>query len=837
MAFPVSPGVVVNEVDLTTYVPGVATDIGALAGVYRWGPVGERLLIDSEQTYAKRLGKPTNFNPETWFTGANFLAYSSAMQVVRAANTTGATIVASANVEAGNTFVDVGNTAPLTNGMIVLAASTTGVVLTGSTILVTNSSHVSLSSNSAALATENNVSLTFVANTVALNAIANTGPIASLSSQIVKTEDEFISKEENADFDNDLTWLARWPGELGNSLKVSIVDTAAAYQSNTNLSGGSIYNGSIAYTVDSNTAVLSIAPLANATVFDVNTFNSFVSNTVNSLTVGDYILAGNTEVGEQLLQISVKPELAEIVLESNAAGSVSIQTGNTSLTTTSNGFTAAGIVNGQWIAVFSNTSVWSSLKVASVTNGNTIVLAAPATFSNVTATYASLSTDAYVGNIPTVDRYKRGQNSSRTDLVRYWEYSDAFDRAPGQSTVVRTSGNTAALDEIHIVVVDEDGKFTGVPGTILEKYDALSRATDSTDEDGQPNYYKTVINDTSEYIWAINDRPGAASAPSANVASSTNLSPLSTSLDLGTDGSDENTIALGVVTNAYDKFASVEDVDISLIMVGKSRGGAQGGQLANYLIDNIAEPRQDAVVFVSPERNDVINNVGFEASDIVDFRNTLRSTSYAFLDSGYKYMYDKYNDIYRYVPLNGDIAGLAAKTEQTNDAWWSFAGLNRGKIKNVVKLAYNPRKADRDLMYKNSINAVVTFPGDGTLLYGDKTLLAKPSAFDRINVRRLFIVLEKSIAKASKYSLFEFNDAFTRAQFRNLVIPFLRDVQGRRGIIDFMVVCDSSNNPGSVIDRNEFVGDIYIKAARSINYITLNFIAVPTGVSFTEIVN
>ena len=241
-------------------------------------------------------------------------------------------------------------------------------------------------------------------------------------------------------------------------------------------------------------------------------------------------------------------------------------------------------------------------------------------------------------------------------------------------------------------------------------------------------------------------------------------------------------------------------------------------------------------MFISPAKEDVVNDVGDEADNIVQFRNSCRSTSYAVLDSGYKYQYDKYNDVYRWVPLNGDIAGLCVRTDDTRDPWYSPAGYNRGQIKNIVKLAFNPKKAERDILYKANINPVTTFPGQGTVLFGDKTMLSKPSAFDRINVRRLFIVLEKAIATAAKFTLFEFNDDFTRAQFRNLVEPFLRDVQGRRGIYDFKVVCDESNNTGEVIDRNEFVGDIYIKPAKSINFIQLNFVAVRTGVEFSEVV-
>jgi len=291
-------------------------------------------------------------------------------------------------------------------------------------------------------------------------------------------------------------------------------------------------------------------------------------------------------------------------------------------------------------------------------------------------------------------------------------------------------------------------------------------------------------------------------------------------------------------------FGSTEDVDISMVLQGRPIGGttAINGetitnyQLANYLIDNLAETRKDCIVLISPDKDKVINNNGNEATSLRNWRGAIHSSSYAVMDSGYKYMYDRYNDVYRWIPMNGDIAGLCVPTDNTNDAWWSPAGFNRGQIKNVVKLAYNPKQADRDLLYSNNINPVVTFPGQGTVLYGDKTLTSKPSSFDRINVRRLFIVLEKAISVAAKSSLFEFNDAFTRAQFKNLVNPYLRNIKGRRGITDFLVVCDETNNTGEVIDRNEFVGDIYIKPARSINFIQLNFVAVRSGVQFSEVV-
>jgi phage tail sheath protein FI len=299
-------------------------------------------------------------------------------------------------------------------------------------------------------------------------------------------------------------------------------------------------------------------------------------------------------------------------------------------------------------------------------------------------------------------------------------------------------------------------------------------------------------------------------------------------------GVDDLTATDGQLMNAWSIFADDSQYDISLLPLGKA-----STTVATYVINNVAETRLDCVVFASPQdtmSGDVIIGSGSDATDAINlYRDGLPSTSYAVLDSGYKYQYDRYNDKYRWVPLNGDIAGLCARTDYTNDPWWSPGGLNRGQVKNVVKLAVNPNKTDRDTLYKNGVNPVVTFPGQGTVLFGDKTLLAKPSAFDRINVRRLFIVLEKAVATAAKFQLFEFNDGFTRAQFKNLVEPFLRDVQGRRGITDFVVKCDDSNNTGEVIDRNEFVADIYIKPARSINFITLNFIAARTSINFSEI--
>lgn len=436
---------------------------------------------------------------------------------------------------------------------------------------------------------------------------------------------------------------------------------------------------------------------------------------------------------------------------------------------------------------------------------------------------------------------------SMADAESYagWTYAGSFNGTPGTSDYADQKG--ASADELHIIVIDELGLFTGTAGAVLEKFAYVSKASDARKTDGSNNYYKNVVNNQSKYIWWM-DHPTAVSATGTawGVVASTGgtYKSLVTTVDseeVGTPvtvtltgGVDSGVPTDGQLQAGYALFADAETYDVSLIPMGKA-----SATVVNYVIANVAETRLDCVVFASPQdtgTGEVIVGSGSDATNAInEYRDALPSTSYAVLDSGYKYQYDRYNDVYRWVPLNGDVAGLCARTDYAADPWFSPGGLTRGQIKNAIKLAVNPGKTDRDNLYKNGVNPVVSFPGQGTVLYGDKTLQAKPSAFDRINVRRLFIVLEKSIATAAKYQLFEFNDSFTRAQFKNLVEPFLRDVQGRRGVTDFRVVCDDTNNTAEVIDGNEFVADIYIKPNRSINYITLNFIAARSGVNFEEI--
>ena len=772
MAFQVSPGINVSEIDLTTTVPALATTVGAIGGVFRWGPVGKFVLVDSENTLAARYGKPTNNNYETFFTAANFLAYGSALYVSRGAVTTGfsnTVAAASANLDSTTTIILVGNTYGVAAGHAVFGTGIPADTFVVSADSVGSPNTTIVLTKSATSSTD--AYLNFFANTLAFNAVANSTNVA-LASNIIKNVDDFETKgASNACFIGS-EFVSRYPGELGNSLKVSMCDSVDQYSKNIDpKSGASVGGVASGYSLNL-LAAAGISVVVNSAV--ANVFLTWAgsgtltyaetktaANTIlQQLSVGDYVEVGNSTIGTQAMKIKTLPAIT----------------------------------------------------------------------SDDTSTHAYFS-------ITFEDTWNRSANVTSTTINRKWEFYNTISVAPETSDEVAAAGSTA-VDQVSVVVIDEDGKFSGTPGTVLEVYQNLSRATDAKNDDGTTNFYKTVVNDNSNYVWATADRSGATTATADLVATSTNMTPYFESFIGGRDGITENNATVSAISAAYDLFADASSVDVSLLLAGKSVGGTYGEQLPNYLIDNIADVRKDCVVFVSPDRGDVVGAgvEGAQATNIVQFRNAVRNTSYAVIDSGYKYQYDKYNDVYRYVPLNGDIAGLTARTDDVRDPWFSPAGFARGQIKNLVKLAYNPSKTDRDILYKNDINPVVTFPGQGTVLYGDKTALGRNSAFDRINVRRLFIVLEKTIATASNSTLFEFNDEFTRAQFRNLVEPFLRDVQGRRGIYDFRVVCDETNNTTEVIDSNRFVGDIYVKPAKSINFIQLNFVAVRSGVEFTEVV-
>ena len=423
-------------------------------------------------------------------------------------------------------------------------------------------------------------------------------------------------------------------------------------------------------------------------------------------------------------------------------------------------------------------------------------------------------------------------------VLRHWEYYFQFSGPPTTTDDVAAAGGSN--DEMHIAVIDEDGSITGTAGEILETFEGVSQAHDAKSSTGASNYYADVIYRESKYIYwidhisTLSDGLGKTGQTFDNtvgdafVISNTSLS----------GGTDDFVATNAEIATAYEKFNDTENVDISLLLCGPSQTGADAtGDTKATAVMDIASARKDCVAFISPARADVVGvaNAITQTQNVVGFADGLPSSSYAVIDSGYKQMYDRFNDVFRFVPLNGDIAGLCARTDSIADPFFSPAGYNRGQIRGAVKLAFNPNQGQRDELYKARVNPVVAFPGQGTVLFGDKTASIKPSAFDRINVRRLFITLEKAISTAAKFQLFEFNDEFTRAQFRNLIEPFLRDIQGRRGVTDFSVVCDETNNTSDVIDRNEFRADIFVKPARAINFIQLNFVATRSGVAFSEV--
>ena len=637
MAFQVSPGVLVQEKDLTRIIPAVSTSIGAVAFQATQGPLDEVVSISSEQELVSTFGKPNSTTFEGFFTAANFLAYSNSLRVVRVQNSS-----VSNATESGSTFV-IKNTTDYTNNYADGSAS------------------------------------------VGL-------------------------------------WAARTAGAFGNNLKIESCPSATAYEE------------------------------------------------TSKTTVND----ASTAVGDTVVTV-----------------------------TSGTGISAGDIVN------FGDQYEYRVISVA--TNDLTIV-------RKEEPQYFVASNSSGLHAVPT----------NGAAVRRRWRYYELFDKAPGTSPYAEA--RAGVNDEIHIVVVDEDGGITGTKGDVLETYDAVSKGSDAKTPQGDTNYYPDVIYNKSNYIyWMDHNSSGSNWGSAVSGTTFTAVTSISNvSLSGGSDGSAATTAQK---LTAYQKFQDAETVDVGLIMAGNG----DATHIDNLI--TVAENRKDAVVFASPERSDVVGvaNANTQKDNVVGFFNGIRSSSYVVFDSGYKYAYDRYNDVYRFVPLNGDIAGLAARTDLVADSWFSPAGLNRGIVRGAVKLAFNPTKEQRDELYRARVNPVATFPGQGTVLFGDKTGLSAPSAFDRINVRRLFITLEKAISTASKFQLFEFNDEFTRANFRNIVEPFLREVQGRRGITDFRVICDETNNTGDVIDRNEFIAEIFIKPARSINFITLQFIATRTGVSFDEV--
>ena len=454
------------------------------------------------------------------------------------------------------------------------------------------------------------------------------------------------------------------------------------------------------------------------------------------------------------------------------------------------------------VFVIGNTSVgFQSIPVTSITEEARNAAGTVETDDSLIAAY---------GYVVTLNgKYTLAESDlNKLSVDKKWAWSGLFAKKP-------QTGN------YHIAVIDQDGSVSGTADSVLELYTDVSTTTSAKLASGKTNYYKDVITQESSWVRVANTAHFEAAGSSSSYES----------LVGGTAGRTETTATLGDLAAGYDLFKSANEIDVSFVLQGK---GDSAGNLATYLISNIADYRKDCIAFISPAKSDVVDESKTEAklANVIAYRNSLPSSSYSVIDSGYKYRYDRYNDVYRYTPLNGDVAGLASRVEPFE----SPAGFRKGVIKNVVKLAFNPNKAQRDQLYSNEVNPVMSQVGQGIVLFGDKTGLGQNSAFDRINVRRLFIAVEKAIANASQSFLFELNDEFTQAQFKGIVEPFLRDIQGRRGIVDFRVVSDSTVNTPAIVDQSKFRANIFIKPARSINTIELTFVATRSGVEFEEIV-
>ena len=428
-----------------------------------------------------------------------------------------------------------------------------------------------------------------------------------------------------------------------------------------------------------------------------------------------------------------------------------------------------------------------------------------------------------------------------------WAYKNEFDAAPGTSDFA--TKNNATNDEVHLAVIDKTGKFTGVQGTLLERYAFVSLGSNAKNTDGTTNFVKDIINERSKYVWLVDfdsdmkNTLGSKAAAGSAIDSGDNFTKTTGVLNTDIDynfASGKDTIALTTanVLTGYDLFEDKDQVEIDFLIAPKSTSRSGTTTIVNDLVATAQSLRKDCVVVASPAQSDIVNvnSTSDIVTNVVATADTFTKSSYLVMDGNYLKVYDKYNDQYIEIPAASSTAGIMAATDLNRAPWFSPAGSRRGQYLGITSIAFSPTKPQRDTLYKAGVNPIANIPGAGVILFGDKTKLARPSAFDRINVRRLFLVLERAIGRAAEQVLFEFNDEFTRAEFVNIVEPVLREVKGRRGITDFRVVADATNNTPAVIDRNEFIASIFIKPARSINYVTLNFVAVRTGVDFEEVV-
>jgi hypothetical protein len=897
-----SPGVVVVERDLTTVANTVVDNVGVIAGAFEKGPVEEVVDITSERQLLSVFGKPNDDNYEFWFSASQFLLYGGSLKVIRTtnaslknaidkaqvtvanltANDTTITVVSSLNFSV-NDYLKIddeivkvtavsGNDVTVLRGQLATAAvshsagrpvtliepqganATTideGATFSSSdtTLTVDNAASLSIAVNGYIIIENEILQVTAISgdNLTVLrgqlgtsaashaNATAVTKVIVSVDTTnlnettttgvtppLIKNLSFYETTVESAS--NPWSWAIRTPGSYGNSVKIVMTDAGADQ-------------------------VLSLSAPSSGVEWDFPTSNPIA-------------FAGAGVTGK-VYHYSVLIRLAS----TNLSGTFEVGDAVTAQSGTVTG-TVVSYDPGRRLVELTNLGGTTYFQPGQTLDGpdgdGTIEVVERKLYAHLT------SVAKFQANQTVVDDASRTVTIQAVrDEYEDREYGDGqrwINVAPRPGTSQFISERGGKNDEMHILVLDADGKITGSPGSLLEKFLFVSKASNAKGPQGENNYYKDVIKANSQYlywgsheqneIFDVNDNAsGAIGQSGINRSFDLLKSSVSFTNTLGesligtknnatiqyvfSGGSDGYSISRDQILSAYDLVADQETVKVDYLLMGPSFGSFQDSVAKAQKLIDIANTRKDCIAFISPIRGDVIGQV--DPNVIVDrqivFYSLLASSSYAVFDSNYKYIYDKYNDTYRYIPCNADVAGLCLQTTVNQEPWYSPAGLNRGNLKNAIKVAFSPLKDQRDKLYANRINPIVNFPGQGIVLFGDKTALGYQSAFDRINVRRLFLAIERTISDAAKQQLFELNDEITRSSFKNIIEPYLRQVQGRRGIVDFLVVCDGTNNPPEAIDRGEFYAEIYVKPTRSINFITLTFVATRTGTAFAEIVS
>jgi hypothetical protein len=786
----VSPGVKIREVDLTVgRIDAVTDQVGAFAGPFEKGPIGIPVLVETEQDLLNVFGKPLEADGqnEYWLSASSFLSYGGVLRVVRAdgptLNTANTDSLTSLKIESDEDY----NNNNINDTNWEYAAKTPGTWANNLKICTIDAFADQIITG---------IGTTAKQTTVVTNVATKTGNLGITTNLItgITTSSLVVGNRIDTAFFPSLTNIA----SIGSSsITLSSNSTNTSVQTGASFTFTQVDTVTVATDVQVGYAVTQRVSAQYASNGVVNTFEGFIRGVI-------------TQVGRE--QISVK--ITDRVSLSNVSESIEYK--NPGDDTNSYSFASTQDVN--------------------------------------IVTSAGITTASFSTGLGTQDWYDQ-QTLGLSNATIYWK-SIAPKPSTSQYALERNSKN----DHIHIVVVDDSGKLTGTAVNIIEKYTFLSKALDAKISPSQAIYYKNYISNNSQNIYAGAIRTNISSSLIPN---STNVKAFT--LELGTVGTNAQSTKFSVAGNksytltsgldysnsggmsatlssiisAYKKFENPAEYTVDFLIQGPSGGTTiyESQAKANALIA-IAEDRKDCIACISPHKEDVVtsSNSTTQTNKIIEFFEPLTSSSYAVFDTGFKYTLDRFNNKFLYLATNADIAGLMARTSNLNYPWFSPAGSVRGSLNNAIKLAYNPSQTQRDLLYSKRVNPVIASPGSGIILFGDKTALGYPSAFDRINVRRLFLTLEKAIEKAARAQLFEFNDLITRTNFVNIVEPYLRDVKAKRGVSEFVVICDESNNTPDVIDSNQFKADIFVKPARSINFIGLTFVATRTGVSFSEVV-